>query len=146
MSQDTAAPLPPRSRTILVVDDEPALLRLMAFLLQRKGYGMLTATNGEEALHVIREQRPDLVLLDIMMPRLDGYEVAEAIRADPATAEIPIVMLSAKAQDEDIERGLAAGVDSYITKPFDPEKLAETVAAFLSGDPASPPEPAKRGS
>jgi two-component system, OmpR family, alkaline phosphatase synthesis response regulator PhoP len=146
MSQDAAAPLPPRPRTILVVDDEPALLRLMAFLLQRKGYGMLTATNGEEALHVIREQRPDLVLLDIMMPRLDGYEVAEAIRADPATAEIPIVMLSAKAQDEDIERGLAAGVDSYITKPFDPEKLAEIVAAFLSGDSASPPEPAKRGS
>jgi two-component system alkaline phosphatase synthesis response regulator PhoP/two-component system response regulator VicR len=128
-----------------VVDDEPAMLRLMEFIMQRKGYGMLTATNGEEALQVIRQQRPDLVLLDIMMPRLDGYEVAEAIRKDPATAEIPIVMLSAKAQNEDIERGLAVGVDTYVTKPFDPEKLAETVAALLSGEPVVSPDIMHRG-
>jgi CheY-like chemotaxis protein len=144
MSKDAAEPALPEPQTILVVDDEPALLRLMAFLLQRKGYGMLTATNGEEALRVLREHRPDLILLDIMMPRLDGYEVAKAIRSDPVTADIPIVMLSAKAQNEDIERGRSVGVDTYITKPFDPEKLAETVAALLAGD-AAPPATANRG-
>jgi len=139
--QHAAEPAPTRPRTILVVDDEPALLRLMSFLLQRKGYVMLTATNGEEALDVVREQRPDLVVLDIMMPRLDGYEVAAAIRADPQIADLPIIMLSAKAQEEDIERGRAAGVDIYITKPFEPEALAATVAAFLSGDAARRPNP-----
>ena len=117
--------------TILVVDDEPALLRLMAFVLEKHGYHMLTATNGDEALEVVRDQKPDLIVLDIMMPRKDGYQVAEAIRADPEISAIPIVMLSAKAQDEDIERGMTAGVDTFITKPFDPNQLADTVAAFL---------------
>lgn len=121
------------SSTILVVDDEPALLRLMEFLLARQGYTMLTATNGEEALERIRSHRPDLVVLDIMMPKMDGYSVAEAMRADadPQVARTPIIMLSAKAQDEDIERGLQAGVNEYITKPFSPEAFAELVVAHL---------------
>ena len=123
---------------ILVVDDEPALLRLMAFVLQKQGYQMLTATNGDEALDSVRANRPDLIVLDIMMPRRDGYQVAEAIRADPELASIPIVMLSAKAQDEDIERGMEAGVDTFITKPFDPHQLADTVAAFLRSRLAAP--------
>ena len=118
--------------TILVVDDEPSLLRLMAFVLQRRGYAMITATNGEEALTKLRQNRPDLVVLDIMMPRKDGYQVASEVRADPELTQTPIIMLSAKAQDEDIERGLALGVNAYITKPFEPERLAEAVAAALA--------------
>lgn len=117
--------------TILVVDDEPALLRLMEFVLARQGHAMLTATNGEEALEMAREHRPDLIVLDIMMPRLDGYQVVESLRADAELSAIPIIMLSAKAQQEDINRGVEVGVDKYITKPFSPEELAEVVTEFL---------------
>ncbi|MBC8103313.1 MAG: response regulator [Cytophagales bacterium] len=127
--------------TILVVDDEPALLRLMEFLLTRQGYHLITASNGEEALEVIRARRPDLIVMDIMMPKLDGYQVTEALRADPdpGLAAIPILMLSAKAQDEDIARGLEVGGEAYITKPFDPELLAVAVAAMLRGEPVPDP-------
>lgn len=116
---------------ILVVDDEPALLRLMDFVLARHGYTLLSATNGEEALALAREHRPDLIVLDIMMPRVDGYQVAEVLRADAELASIPIIMLTAKAQEEDIERGLAVGVDRYVTKPFSPDDFVEIVAAHL---------------
>jgi CheY-like chemotaxis protein len=129
---------PVAGATILVADDEPALLRLMAFVLQKQGHIMLTASNGEDALRMVRQHRPDLVVLDIMMPRLDGFEVAQTIRADPEIAGTPIVMLSAKAQDEDVQRGLAAGVDTYITKPFAPEQLAQVVADLLSGGRPDP--------
>lgn len=123
--------------TILVVDDEPALLRLMEFTLARQGYRMLTASNGDEALEVFRASCPDLIILDIMMPRLDGYAVAEAVRsdADRERARTPIVMLSARAQDEDIARGLATGAETYVTKPFEPERLTAIVAALLRGEP-----------
>lgn len=117
--------------TILVVDDEPALLRLMEYVLAKQGYTMLTATNGEDALVEARAQRPDLIVLDIMMPKLDGYQVAEAIRADAELKSTPIIMLSAKAQEEDVERGIAAGVDRFVTKPFAPDDLARLVAEFL---------------
>jgi len=117
---------------ILVVDDEPTIVRLMEFILARQGHEMLVAVNGEEALEKIRAHSPDLVLLDIMMPRIDGYEVARAVRADPATASLPIIMLSAKAQEEDIRRGVGIGVDEYITKPFSPEHLVHVVAGYLS--------------
>jgi CheY-like chemotaxis protein len=130
-------PAQPVERTILVADDEPALLRLMEFVLQRQGYRMVTATNGEEALQAICERRPDLVVLDVMMPKMDGYEVARVMRDDPDLADIPIVMLTAKAQDQDIERGLTAGVDIYITKPFDPERLAHAVSELLGGGGAN---------
>jgi DNA-binding response OmpR family regulator len=123
------------SHKILVVDDEPALLRLMEYVLSRAGYTMLTATNGEEALHETRRERPDLIVLDIMMPRMDGYQVAEAIRSDPDPdlRRTPIIMLSAKAQEEDIERGIEAGVDHYVTKPFTPDALTALVATHLNG-------------
>ncbi len=117
---------------ILVVDDEPTIVRLMEFILARQGHEMMVAVNGEEALEKIRAHAPDLVLLDIMMPRIDGYEVARAVRADPATASLPIIMLSAKAQEEDIRRGVGIGVDEYITKPFSPEHLVHVVAGYLS--------------
>ena len=117
---------------ILVVDDEPALLRLMEFVLAREGHTMLTATNGEEALDEARRERPDLIVLDIMMPKMDGYQVAEAIRTDDELKHTPIIMLSAKAQEEDIQRGMAAGVDRYITKPFSPEDLTSLVSGYLT--------------
>ena len=116
---------------ILVVDDEPTIVRLMEFILARQGHDMIVAVNGEEALHKIRTQQPDLVLLDIMMPRIDGYEVAQQLRADPATAALPIIMLSAKAQEEDIRRGVEVGVDEYVTKPFSPEHLVHVVSEYL---------------
>ena len=116
---------------ILVVDDEPTIVRLMEFILARQGHEMIVAVNGEEALQKIRSQKPDLVLLDIMMPRIDGYEVAQQVRADPATASLPIIMLSAKAQDEDIRKGVDVGVNEYITKPFSPGHLVHVVAGYL---------------
>ena len=116
---------------ILVVDDEPPIVRLMEFILARQGHEMLVAVNGEEALAKVREHRPDLVLLDIMMPRIDGYEVARSLRADPSLAEMPIIMLSAKAQGEDIQKGMDVGVDEYITKPFSPEYLVQVVTDYL---------------
>jgi len=117
---------------ILVVDDEPTIVRLMEFILARQGHEMIVAVNGEEALEKIQSQRPDLVLLDIMMPRIDGYEVAQRLRADPATAALPIIMLSAKAQDEDIRKGVEVGIDEYITKPFTPDYLVQVVAKYLA--------------
>ena len=116
---------------ILVVDDEPTIVRLMEFILARQGHEMIVAVNGEEALQKIQAEQPDLVLLDIMMPRIDGYEVAQRLRADPATATLPIIMLSAKAQEEDIRKGIDVGVDEYITKPFSPEHLVHVVADYL---------------
>jgi two-component system alkaline phosphatase synthesis response regulator PhoP len=116
---------------ILVVDDEPTIVRLMEFILARQGHDMIVAVNGEEALEKIRAQQPDLVLLDIMMPRIDGYEVAQRLRADPATATLPIIMLSAKAQEEDIRRGIEVGVDEYVTKPFSPDQLVQVVSEYL---------------
>ncbi len=116
---------------ILVVDDEPTIVRLMEFILARQGHEMIVAVNGEEALEKIKTHQPDLVLLDIMMPRIDGYEVAQKLRADPQTAALPIIMLSAKAQDEDIRRGVEVGVDEYITKPFTPDHLVHVVSQYL---------------
>lgn len=120
---------------ILVVDDEPPLLRLLEFLLSRQGYSVQTAVNGENALEIVRREHPDLIVLDVMMPRMDGYQVAAAIRADSDIAETPILMLTARAQEEDRERGLAVGVNTYMTKPFEPERLAEVIASFFEPVP-----------
>lgn len=117
---------------ILVVDDEPPIVRLMEFILARQGHEMVVAVNGEEALEKVRAESPDLVLLDIMMPRIDGYEVARTLRADPTHGDIPIIMLSAKAQEEDIRKGLEVGVDEYITKPFSPDHLVKVVTDYLA--------------
>jgi CheY-like chemotaxis protein len=117
---------------ILVVDDEPHLVRLMEFILAKQGHSMISAVNGREALEKARSERPDLILLDIMMPYIDGYEVAQTLRADDEIKSIPIILLSAKAQDEDIQRGLDLGVDEYITKPFSPEHLVHVVNSYLT--------------
>jgi CheY-like chemotaxis protein len=131
LKEEAADRTEPAGHKILVVDDEPPLLRLLAFLLTRQGYIVLTATNGEEALAILRRERPDLLVLDVMMPRLDGYAVATMVRTEPGFATVPIIMLTARAQQEDEERGLAVGVNAYMTKPFEPERLSEMIAGYL---------------
>jgi two-component system, OmpR family, alkaline phosphatase synthesis response regulator PhoP len=103
----------------------------LEFLLEREGYETATAADGERGLALVRELRPDMVLLDIMMPRLNGYQVCQAIKADPNLAQIPVVILSAKGQEVEKLKGLALGASAYITKPFGNQEVLEAVRAAL---------------
>ena len=118
-------------QTVLVVDDDPVIQRLLQVNFEMDDYIVLTAGDGEEGLQRAREDRPDIVLLDVMMPKMDGIAVAKALRGDPDTAELPIIMLTAKAQAADIQAGRDVGVDIYVTKPFDPLELIETVKGLI---------------
>ncbi|HVL92873.1 MAG TPA: response regulator [Acidimicrobiales bacterium] len=109
--------------TILVVDDDPVIQQLLRVSFEMEGYEVITASDGVAGLERARAERPDLLILDVMMPRMNGIEVARALKSDPGTASIPILMLSAKAQAADVSAGGASGVDDYVTKPFDPEVL-----------------------
>ena len=120
---------------ILAVDDEPTILRLIEFVLERHGYSVRTATDGEEAMVAATQFCPHLIILDIMMPRKDGFAVTEAIRASAELVRTPIIVLSAKAQETDIAQGIAVGVDAYLTKPFEPDHLLEMVAKYLPSLP-----------
>ncbi|MGH2457318.1 MAG: response regulator transcription factor, partial [Chloroflexota bacterium] len=117
---------------ILVVDDEPYILRALSYLLTREGYQVIVADNGEDGLARAREIRPPLVFLDIMMPRLNGYDVCEQIKRDPSLAGTYVIMLSAKGQRDDREEGLQRGADEYVTKPFSPREIAHRVRALLT--------------
>lgn len=119
------------SKTILIADDEPNIVISLEFLLKREGYRVLVTRDGAEALRAIREHRPDLVLLDVMMPSMSGFEVCEAVRADPEIQDTRIVMLTAKGRSTDLARGKALGVDTYMTKPFSTRELAQQVADML---------------
>jgi two-component system, OmpR family, alkaline phosphatase synthesis response regulator PhoP len=110
-------------KKILAVDDERHIVRLVEVNLQRAGYEVVTAYDGREALEKVKTENPDLVVLDVMMPYMDGFEVLKNLKADPSTAEIPVIMLTAKAQDADVFRGWQSGVDCYLTKPFNPMEL-----------------------
>jgi CheY-like chemotaxis protein len=112
---------------ILICDDDPVILRLLEVNLEMEGYSVLTAHHGEEAYEVATRETPDLIILDIMMPRWDGYQTCAALKANETTKAIPVVFLSAKAQQSDIEKGKALGVDEYVTKPFDPADLIDVV-------------------
>jgi two-component system alkaline phosphatase synthesis response regulator PhoP len=116
---------------ILTVDDDDRIRRLVQFNLQRAGYRVSTAADGLEALDQIGQERPDLVLLDINMPRLDGIELLRRLRADPDTAALPVILLTAKAQDEDILEGKRSGADYYLTKPFSPVELLSVIREAL---------------
>ena len=118
-------------KKILVVDDEPDIVRLVEISLKLCNYEVRTAANGKEALEKLQTDRPHLVLLDIMMPEMSGYEVCQAIRKNPALKDLPVVMLTAKGQKGDAEKGLEAGADDYIIKPFDPYELGEQVGRFI---------------
>lgn len=110
-------------KRILVVDDERHIVRLVQVNLERAGYEILTAYDGVEALEKVKTESPDMVVLDVMMPRMDGFEVLKNLQADPRYQNIPVIMLTAKAQDADIFKGWASGVSSYLTKPFNPREL-----------------------
>ncbi len=111
------------AKKILAVDDEKAIVRLVQVNLEREGYEVVTAYDGREALEKVASERPDLVVLDVMMPYMDGFEVLQQLRKDPNTRDIPVIMLTAKAQDADVFRGWQSGVDCYLTKPFNPMEL-----------------------
>jgi two-component system alkaline phosphatase synthesis response regulator PhoP len=110
-------------KKILAVDDERHIVRLVEVNLQRAGYEVVTAFDGREALEKVKSENPDLIVLDVMMPYMDGFEVLKNLKADPVTAEVPVIMLTAKAQDADVFRGWQSGVDCYLTKPFNPMEL-----------------------
>ena len=120
------------AQTILVADDEPSILLSLQFLLQKAGYQVRTASDGEEALKAVEAAAPDLILLDAMMPKRDGYDVCQSLRADPAYRDIPIIMLTAKSRDIERQKGLALGATDYVTKPFSTRELVETVRRHLS--------------
>lgn len=119
-------------KKILIVEDEESLLKLESILLTSKGYDVRGVSNGREALDAIAEEKPDLVLLDIMLPEIDGFEVCQRIKDDPETREIPVIMLTAKKSREDMARGEKVGADWYITKPFKSVMVIETIQRFLA--------------
>jgi CheY-like chemotaxis protein len=123
-----SAPLP----LILVADDDPVIVRLLQVNFKLDGYDVETAAHGEEALTKAVELKPSLILLDVMMPGLDGWEVARRLKEDGQTRGIPVFFLSARAQEEDRRRGLELGVAEYVTKPFDPGELVELVQRCLA--------------
>jgi len=124
-----------RKPHVLIVEDEAVILRLLEVNFRLAGFEVETAARGEEALVKAAARPPDVAILDIMMPGLSGLEVCERLRRTPGTAEVPIVMLSARAEDEDRERSYALGVVAYVTKPFEPAELVEVVRRAL--DPSS---------
>jgi len=119
------------SKSVLIVDDAPNIVLSLEFLMGQEGYEVRTAFDGEEALAAIREKKPDLVLLDVMMPKLDGFEVCREIRANPEWNDVHIIMLTAKGRDAEKEKGLALGADEYITKPFATRELMAKINTVL---------------
>jgi CheY-like chemotaxis protein len=119
------------NKTVLLVDDDPVILKLLQVNFEMEGYNVVTAGDGVEGLERCRETNPAVILCDIMMPNMDGLEVTRRLKGDPATKDIPIILLSAKAQAGDIQAGLDAGADEYLTKPFDPLELLDRVGEIL---------------
>ena len=116
---------------ILIAEDERDIRDLIAFTLRFAGYEVLTANNGEEAVQMTLKELPDLVLTDVRMPKMTGYEACKLIKADPTTQHIPVVFLSAKGQEAEVQTGLASGADEYLLKPFAPDQLTRKVAEIL---------------
>ena len=116
---------------VLVADDDEDIRALVSFRLERAGYEVVEARDGEEALRLAREQTPDLAVLDVMMPKLTGDEVTRRIRGDEATRRMPVILLTARVQEDDVTRGFEAGADDYIKKPFSPQELRARVQAVL---------------
>jgi CheY-like chemotaxis protein len=119
---------------ILVADDDDDVRELVVFRLERAGYHVVTASDGQEAVEVALAQPPDVCVIDVMMPRLDGYEVTERLRASPGLAEVPIVLLTASVQEAAVNRGFDAGASDYIKKPFSPHELVDRIAAALNSN------------
>ncbi len=126
-----STPPKPSRKTVLVADDEPDVLNLVAMNLQRAGFDILKAADGEQALRMARDEEPDLVILDLMMPALSGLEVAKLLKQSPSTARIPVLMLTAKSDEVDRIVGFELGADDYVTKPFSPRELVLRVQSVL---------------
>lgn len=118
---------------VLVVDDDDVIRQLITVNLELEGFEVIAATDGQDALEKVKDARPDVVTLDVMMPRVDGWEAAARLRQDPETAHIKVILLSARAQEADIQRGEKIGVDAYLTKPFDPDELIDMVRRLVEG-------------
>ena len=121
------------SATILVVDDDPVILQLLQVNFEMEGFVVITAADGQEGVERTKADRPDIVVSDVMMPRMSGLELVSVLKADPATASIPVLLLTAKAQQTDVVSGLAQGADDYVTKPFEPLELVDRVNRLLDG-------------
>ncbi len=121
------------TQKLLVADDEPNIVISLEYLMKREGYQVLVATDGNQALETIQREKPALVLLDVMMPGKTGFEVCQAVRADPALEGVRILMLTAKGRDTDVSKGLALGANAYMTKPFSTRDLVQKVAEMLEG-------------
>ena len=117
--------------TVLVVDDDPVILKLLEVNFEMEGFTVLVARDGEEGIEVARTNQPDVVVSDIMMPKKSGLELVVALKGDATTSEIPIILLSAKAQNADVRTGMDAGADDYVTKPFEPLDLVDRVNRLL---------------
>ncbi len=119
---------------VLIADDDPDIRELVGFRLERAGYNVIRAADGEEALRLAEEKPPDVCVLDVMMPKLDGLGVTRALRRLSATESVPVLLLTARAADDDIARGKEAGADGYLRKPFSPQELAARVEQVLARD------------
>ncbi len=117
---------------ILIVEDDPTTVQLIEFLLKKNNFEVLIAYNGEEALQIARKEKSDLILMDVMMPKMDGIEAIEKLKKDENTRDIPIIILSALGQEMDVMRGLQAGASSYIVKPFSPQELLAEINIKLT--------------
>jgi DNA-binding response OmpR family regulator len=122
---------PDRAPTILVADDEEDLRELVTYRLSRSGYNVIGAEDGQKAFELAAERTPDLMVLDVMMPKLDGYELTRRVRAEAALRSIPVILLTARSQESDIDRGFEVGADDYLKKPFNPDELVARVRAVL---------------
>ena len=132
-------------RRILVVDDDREVVRLIRAYLEQAGFEVLAAYDGDTAVHVIRRDRPDLLLLDLMLPGLDGWAITRLVRADPSLAHIPIIMLTARVDDTDKIVGLELGADDYVTKPYNPREVVARVRARLRQPDVAPPQTLRVG-
>lgn len=117
---------------VMAVDDDHVIRGLLEVNLEMEGHEVITAVDGQDALDRVREENPDLILLDVMMPNVNGWQVAETLKSDPATRNIPIVFLSARAMEADVRKGTDLGVQAYVTKPFDPIDLMELVNRLIA--------------
>ena len=123
------------NKKVLIADDEQNIVISLEFLMKREGFEVVVANDGEEAIRRIRADQPDLVLLDVMMPKKSGFEVCQEVKSDPALGGVRILMLTAKGRDTEVAKGLALGADAYMTKPFSTRELVQKVAQMLRGVP-----------
>jgi two-component system alkaline phosphatase synthesis response regulator PhoP len=133
------------SKKILVIEDDPSTLRLIKYTLQQEGYQVLTAPNGLEGLRKAKNEEPDLIILDVLLPGVDGFEICHRLRAEPQTAQLPILMVSGKAREIDKATGLKMGADDYITKPWHRPELLTKIAVMLQRNSVALNSNSRRG-